>query len=470
MKLLLFGTGDYYNRYKKWFVHQEILALLDNSKQKQYTRIDEIRVLPPEEGVKLPYDVVVILSFYAKAMKQQLINLKVAQNNIYHFFDLRRLFAQELTEIIRLYPRQYFPSIQDGIEDMKISSKILLMSQDLTLGGPAIALFHTAIILRKNGYNVVFASMIDGPLREKLTESGIPVVVDVCLQIAVMREIDWVNTFSFIVCNTMNFHVFLSERDTKIPILWWLHDAAFFYEGVNKEIITKICLENLNVVSVGPIPQMAINKFFPDLLCGELLYGVTNITDNKAPMDSKSIVQFITIGFLEEIKGQDILLAAIKRLSDSVRKQCRFYIVGHKETLFGEQLQKDSEDIEEIVFTGSVDRRTIHELLDTSNVLICPSKQDSMPTVTAEAMMHAVPCIVSDVIGTAAYIHDGVDGFIFQNEIETALAEKIQWCVENKSVLKEIGKKARDIYEQFFSMEVFERKLLKLVESIVAKE
>jgi len=66
MKLLLFGTGDYYNRYKKWFVHQEIVALLDNSKQKQYTWIDEIRVLPPEEGVKLSYDAVVILSFYAK--------------------------------------------------------------------------------------------------------------------------------------------------------------------------------------------------------------------------------------------------------------------------------------------------------------------------------------------------------------------------------------------------------------------
>lgn len=470
MKLLLFGTGDYYNRYKKWFVHQEIVALLDNSKQKQYTWIDEIRVLPPEEGVKLSYDAVVILSFYAKAMKQQLIHLKVAQNNIYHFFDLRRLFAHELTDIIRLYPRQYFPSVNDNNTCAKTLPRVLLMSQDLTLGGPVIALFHTAILLQKNGYDIVFASMIDGPLREKLTESGIPVVVDACLQIAVMREIDWVNTFSFIVCNTMNFYIFLSERDTKIPILWWLHDAPFFYEGVNKEVITKICLENLNIVSVGSIPQMAINKFFPCLSCGELLYGVADTTNSKKTMDSNPVVQFITIGFLEEIKGQDILLAAIKRLSDSIRRQCRFYIVGHKETLFGEQLQKDSEDIEEIVFTGSVDRRIIHELLDTSHVLICPSRQDSMPTVTAEAMMHAVPCIVSDVIGTAAYIHDGVDGFIFQNEIETALTEKIQWCVENKSVLKEIGKKARGIYEQVFSMEVFERKLLKLVENILVKQ
>ena len=35
MKILLFGTGDYYNRCKKWFENQEVLALLDNSEQKQ---------------------------------------------------------------------------------------------------------------------------------------------------------------------------------------------------------------------------------------------------------------------------------------------------------------------------------------------------------------------------------------------------------------------------------------------------
>ena len=72
MRYLIFGTGDYYNRYKKWFDQQEVVALLDNSEQKQYTRIDGIEVLPPMEGIRLDYDVVVILSFHFKIMKQQL--------------------------------------------------------------------------------------------------------------------------------------------------------------------------------------------------------------------------------------------------------------------------------------------------------------------------------------------------------------------------------------------------------------
>ncbi len=81
MKFLLFGTGDYYNRYKKWFEQQEVIALLDNALQKQHTYIDEIEVLSPKEGIELSYDVIVILSFYVKQMRQQLLSLGVDNYN-----------------------------------------------------------------------------------------------------------------------------------------------------------------------------------------------------------------------------------------------------------------------------------------------------------------------------------------------------------------------------------------------------
>ena len=79
MKYLLFGTGDYYNRYKKWFEPEDVLALLDNAPEKQNTLLDGIPVLSPQEGIKLEYDVVIILSFYVKSMKQQLVELGVEE-------------------------------------------------------------------------------------------------------------------------------------------------------------------------------------------------------------------------------------------------------------------------------------------------------------------------------------------------------------------------------------------------------
>lgn len=476
MKVLLFGTGDYYNRYKKWFEGQEILALLDNSHQKQHTLIDGLEVLPPQEGIRLNYDVVVILSFYVKQMKQQLLSLGVDRHRIFHFYDLHYLLAGKTA----LRPIQYYLEAENIVRaERPEKPKVLLLSHDLTLGGPAIALFHAAIVLQKYGYSVVYGSMLDGPLKDKLIENDISVVVDENLQIATMKETAWVNAFSVIICNTLNFYVFLSNRDTKIPVIWWLHDAAFFYEGVNREVMEKISLRNLKAVCVGPVPEDAVKRFLPDLNCEELLYGVADSAMDGVKSDNficdcahsmkraSDIVRFATIGFLEARKGQDILLQAIQALPKDVRQRSKFYIVGHKDTLFGEQIQDKSSDISEIVFTGSVGRERIHELLSCSDILICPSRQDPMPTVAAEAMMHSVPCIVSDVIGTAAYIRDGEDGFVFPSGDVQMLVEKIHWCVDNREKLENMGKRAREIYEKRFSMEVFEKRFLKLLGEVL---
>lgn len=476
MRYLLFGTGDYYERCKGWFDRREVLALLDNAKQKQHTLIDGIEVLPPEEGIRLAYDAVVVLSFHIKEMRRQLVDLGVSEACIYHFYDLHRLLAGRAAG----RALRYFLDAGDIMAaDDDFGTKILLLSHDLTFGGPAIALFHAAEVLKDHGYKVVYCSMIDGPLRERLVENDIPVIVDENLQIATMRETKWVNSFSLILCNTLNFHVFLSERDTTVPVIWWLHDARFFYDGVRRDVIRKIRLDNLRAVSVGPVPERAVREFLPELQCDRLLYGVTDQTADDAnsgvsdESDSRygsgdcHKIRFITIGFLGEWKGQDILLRAIKGLPDSVRERCEFYIAGHDRTMFGEEIRRGSEGMGEIVFTGSVDRERIHGLLESSDILVCPSRQDSMPTVAAEAMMHAVPCIVSDAAGTAAYIHDGEDGFIFPSEDAQALTEKLSWCVANREKLAETGKNARKLYEQYFSMTAFEENFLRIINEML---
>lgn len=466
MRFLLFGTGDYYNRYKKWFERQEVVALLDNSEQKQHTFIDGIEVLPPKEGVRLDYDIIIILSFYVKQMRQQLISLGVDLDKIYHFYDLHRLIALDAEQ----RQKQFYLNARE-IVDCKTSviPKILLLSHDMTLGGPSIALFHAARVLKEKEYVVVFAAMFDGPLKKELLKNNIPVIVDENLQIATMQKSKWVRAFSLLICNTLNFHVFLSEREIDIPVIWWLHDARFFYDGVNKEVFRKIRLDNLKAVSVGTVPAEAVREFLPEMECDQLLYGVNDIGYGITENSEDDRIQFITIGFFEDIKGQDVLVQAVRKLPDAIRKQCQFYMVGYNKTLFGERIFAECVNMDEVIFTGSVDRQGIHRLLSDSDVLICPSRQDSMPTVAAEAMMHSVPCIVSNATGTASYIHNGNDGFVFPNENVQALAGRIEWCVTNKAELQSIGKRARKLYEEYFSMTAFERRFMEVIHEVLRK-
>lgn len=455
MKYLLFGTGDYYKRYRKWFNKEEVLALLDNAVDKQETFIDGIKVLSPEVGVRLNYDRIVILSFYVIEMKSQLIKLGVSADKVYHFYQLHDII--NLTRKARQV--HYYGNAKEIIGSAG-QNRVLLLSQDLTLGGPSIALFHAACVLKKHGFQVVYASMLDGPLRQKLLDVHIPVVVDENMQVAVMRECRWTESFSILICNTVNFHVFLSERRTDIPIIWWLHDSVFFYGGVNKEVMQSIDQTNLQVVSVGSVPEDAIHCFLPDLPVGRLLYGVADTFTYKLRRNSTTKTVFATIGYIEKRKGQDLLLQAIKKLDNFDREQATFYFVGQDLSEMAQSIRKQSLELSGVIMTGTVEREDINMILDYTDVLICPSREDPMPTVCAEAMMHGVPCIISDVAGTAEFIQNGVDGFLFKSEDTDHLAARIKWCIQHKQELMSMSKKARAVYEKYFSMEAFEKSLL----------
>ncbi len=466
MKYLIFGTGDYYKRYKKWFDKSSILALLDNSPQKQGTLIDGIEVTSPAAGVQLPYDAVIILSFYVKAMKEQLLSLGVPHEKIYHFYDLHKLIKPEE----RARPVQYYGNASERINDGQGENKVLLLSQDMTFGGPALALFQGAVVLKAHGYDVVYGSMMDGPLREKIEEACIPVVVDENLQVGTMEDCGWLSGFSLIVCNTINFHVFLSKRNADIPAIWWLHDSLFFYDGVDRAVLNNIDRRNLHVVSVGPVPRQAIQSFLPDLEVGTLNYGIADTKRESWQLHEKgSRVCFLTIGYIENRKGQDILIQAIGMLPEEDRKKAKFYLVGQDSSLMAQRLKEETRGRDNILFTGTVNREEIHRLLSGGDVLICPSREDPMPTVAAEAMMHGVPCLLSDKTGTVAYIHDGKNGLVFQSENALGLAEKIRWCIAHYDSLPSMGAEARKVFEERFAPDVFEKELMQLVDFCMDK-
>lgn len=464
MKILIFGTGDYYERYKDWFAAEDIVALLDNSPTKQHTVVDGKEVFSPQEGVRLVYDAVVILSFYVKAMKRQLTELGVTEDKIYHFYDLHELICCGTDGQRADYKKTIL--YYGGAENVRKEETVLLLSHDLTMGGPALALCHMAQILKRQGRQVVMASMMDGPLRKVLVEEGVPVVVDHNLQVETMREAEWTWDFSMIVCNTVNFHVFLSERPEEIPVLWWLHDSSFFYDGVKPERLCGIPGQKMQVCAVSPVAREAIKRFLGNIPVEDLIYGVPDeVGEVKKKRDVKEEICFVTIGYIEARKGQDILVQAIKGLPEEIRRKAVFYIVGQDTSRMAVQLREKIRDFQEVIMTGVLDRGEIHELLEKADVLICPSREDPMPTVAAEAMMHSVPCILSDVVGTAAYIQEEKEGLIFESEDIPGLAAKVRWCVEHRDRLEQMGKEARRIYEQYFSMDVFKNKLIQIMET-----
>lgn len=182
-----------------------------------------------------------------------------------------------------------------------------------------------------------------------------------------------------------------------------------------------------------------------------------------------SKVIFITIGYIEWRKGQDLLVEAIEQLPNEMAEKAEFVLIGQNTSLMAQKLTDRIASIGNVKLHGIVSREEVHGLLEKADMMICPSREDPMPTVCAEAMMHRVPCLVSDAIGTAAYIKDGYDGLIFENENVPDLKDKIIWCVQHRDLLREMGDKAYNIYEKVFSEKAFEQNLLLYVEKMIGK-
>ena len=93
MRYILFGTGDYYNRFHSWFENHEVIAVLDNDARKQGLQIDGHPIIAPENITEYSYDVVVILSFYVSEMRSQLLEIGVEQEKIFHCYDIHELIT-----------------------------------------------------------------------------------------------------------------------------------------------------------------------------------------------------------------------------------------------------------------------------------------------------------------------------------------------------------------------------------------
>lgn len=465
MKYIIFGTGNYYQRYKNWFLGEQSVILIDNSKEKQNTIIDDFKVLSPEDAIQKPYDVIIILSFFVCEMKNQLLKLGVEEKKIYHFYDIYSLFGANKVKDAMV---EYKSSILQ-FNKLKENKRILLLSHDCELMGPGIALYKVALILCNHGFKVTFGSMIDGPLRKKLLEKGINVIVDCNLQASTMDDLLWTNQFDLVFCNTLNYHIFLMKHRLDIPIIWWLHDPLFFYEGARKENFDKINTSNISIYTVGDIARDALKHYMPNEETKELLYGVEEIQDeyNQMVEFKNDKVEFLIIGYINAIKGQDILSRAIDLLSDQNREQAEFIFVGDKSSDMAKTLEKKYEKSENISFIGIVDRIEVHKLLEKIDVLICPSRLDAMPTVCAEAMMHNVPCLISNATGMVKYITQYSDGLIFETENVDDLNRQIIWCIQNRDKLKKMGVSAKKVFEKYFSFHVFERNIIKVIDKAI---
>ena len=454
MKIIVFGTGRFYQQYKKWLAKTTILAFLDNDPSKQKQIFDGVLVDNPIHVKKYSYDKICILSIYRDEMYEQLLSLGVAANDIYDQHDLLHFGVEPQFKIYGTVPTYYS------------SKNLLLISHELSLIGAPIALSYAADILCDNGFNVVIAANSDGLLREKYEGKNIPVIIDERLDFCTLKELSWLSVYAKILVNSLDWYKLLTERDENIPVLWWIHEEKSYYTKAIRQILTQMVYKNLQVVAVSRKSQETFQKY-SGISVGRLLYGIPDefFRIRKSEEHStKRKITFAVIGSFIPRKGQDIFIKAISLINNECRAKANFIMIGAGGGLFARKIMTFA-DNENICIFDEQPHDVLVNMYQDIDVIVCPSIEDPMPIVIAEAMMMKRLCIVSNTIGFADLLSNENDKIVFESRDAEQLARLIEWHIEHFGERFSIVNRMREIYETYFSMTAFEQNMLPYFES-----
>ncbi len=154
---------------------------------------------------------------------------------------------------------------------------------------------------------------------------------------------------------------------------------------------------------------------------------------------------FLYFGRLSSEKGVRVLVNATKKLAGA-----KMFVAG--EGPLRQQLERLAGDTDSIRFLGYVRRDGLKELVRNSMFVVVPSEcYENAPMSVYEAFALGKPVIGSRIGGIPELIEPDSDGLLFEPGDADDLADKMRHLLEHKSVIRQMGKAARDKVEKKYS-------------------
>src|SRR5205085_11176566 len=127
-------------------------------------------------------------------------------------------------------------------------------------------------------------------------------------------------------------------------------------------------------------------------------------------------------------KGQDGFVKALAKLPNEIQRAADFEIAGRVlDPDFWPTIAPVAKRLENLTVTGALSHAEALAKLEAADVVVSPSRDEAMPTVTIlEAMSAGKAIIASNVGGATEAFGDGVNALLVRPEAADELAAAIQ--------------------------------------------
>jgi len=161
----------------------------------------------------------------------------------------------------------------------------------------------------------------------------------------------------------------------------------------------------------------------------------------------------LAVGRLVRVKGYDVLVEAMKQVSDQ-KRNITCVIVGE-----GEARGELTRQIHEagldgrVILAGYLPRETIASALASCDVFAMPSRYEGTPIAVLEAAAMACPILASDAGGIPELVANEEHALLVQPEDPSALAQGLIRLGADRAFARRLGENAQRRVREKFSLE-----------------
>jgi glycosyltransferase involved in cell wall biosynthesis len=186
---------------------------------------------------------------------------------------------------------------------------------------------------------------------------------------------------------------------------------------------------------------------------------------------SQDALRFLLLGTIEPRKGQDVFVQAVSLLSPSKQNGAKFLIAGRiMDPEFGQSIKALGAGNSNLSIAETLSHAEALEFLAAVDVVVFPSRDEAMPTVTMLEAMSLGKAIISTTVGGAIeFLIDGENALLVRPEVAGDLAEALARLIEQPKLARKLGQNARATYERHFTMERFGPQFRDLITELLAR-
>lgn len=366
---------------------------------------------------------------------------------------------------------------------------VLFIITKSEIGGAQTHLMEVVRYMHYAGHDVLVVTGTAGWLTNELAAIGVDyeILPDLIREINPAKDIKTINSICHILevkqpdiihCHSSKAGIVgrIAGAIKNVPAVFTAHGWAFTsgVSPVKRIIYTAIEHMMLGITS----KVICVSEFDRQLAKRWFLHNYNRIvTVHNGIVDQKFIsstvreytlpLKLVSVARFSHQKNNMELIRAVEQINKLYSDSLQLNMVGDGPLLSEAQTYVTSHKLEnDVHFLGS--RTDVDDILNQNDIFCLISNYEGLPISIIEAMRAGMPIIASDVGGVNELVQDEVNGFLIPRRNISELVDKLKYILEYKKLIKSMGEASRKIYEEEYTADRMNQKILSVYNEVIA--